>query len=107
MDRKVKVLLYRAFCGVLTQTKNGYYFEYDKDYRGQSLSLSLPVHGKCFTSEELHPFFMSLAPEGWLKKRLSELQKIDENDTLAMLLANGQDLLGAVQLIRFKNDAPE
>ncbi|MPW37235.1 HipA N-terminal domain-containing protein [Vibrio sp. B1Z05] len=100
MDRKVKVLLYGEFCGVLTQSANGYVFEYDKNYRGQSLSLSLPVSTRRFETEQLHPYFKSLAPEGWLKRSFSEQQKIDERDILGMLIANGYDLLGAVQLMR-------
>ncbi|MEZ8990218.1 HipA N-terminal domain-containing protein [Vibrio breoganii] len=101
MDRKVKVLLYGKFCGVLSQHEHGFTFEYDSQYEGRSLSLSLPLNVGLFDSETLHPFFLSLAPEGWLKKRYSELQKIDENDPLGMLLSNGSDLLGAVQLMRF------
>ncbi|MGF1688039.1 HipA N-terminal domain-containing protein [Photobacterium japonica] len=103
MDRKVKVMLYNEFCGVLSQDDSGFTFEYDPQYKGRSLSLSLPTHKSPFFSKHLHPFFLSLAPEGWLKKRYSELQKIDENDALGLLLANGQDLLGAVQLMRFDN----
>ncbi|WP_039971378.1 HipA N-terminal domain-containing protein [Vibrio halioticoli] len=100
MDRKVKVLLYGDFCRVLTQDVNGYVFEYDENYRGHLLSISLPVSTCRFETEELHPYFKSLAPEGWLKKSFSEQQKIDELDWLGMLIANGYDLLGAVQLMR-------
>ncbi len=102
MDRKIKVSLYGEFCGVLTQDSSGYTFEYNQNYKGPNLSLSLPVKKKRFHSEELHPFFQSLAPEGWLKKRYSELQKLDEKDTLGMLLSNGQNLLGAVKIERLE-----
>ncbi len=101
MDRKVKVLLYGKFCGVLSQSSQGFTFEYDANYKGRSLSMSMPLDKGWFDSKELHPFFLSLAPEGWLKKRYSELQRIDENDPLGMLLSNGKNLLGAVQLLRF------
>ncbi|EGQ8013285.1 type II toxin-antitoxin system HipA family toxin [Vibrio cholerae] len=107
MDRKVKVLLYGKFCGILSQDDRGFTFEYDQSYKGRSLSLSMPITVGTFTSSELHPFFQSLAPEGWLKKRYSELQKIDENDPLGMLLSNGQNLLGAVQLLRLDDDGSE
>ncbi|GEA52331.1 hypothetical protein VIN01S_31350 [Vibrio inusitatus NBRC 102082] len=102
MDRKVKVLLYGKLCGVLSQNVHGFTFEYDASYKGRSLSLSMPLKEKRFESKELHPFFLSLAPEGWLKKRYSELQKIDDNDPLGMLLSNGKNLLGAVQLMRLE-----
>ncbi|QXO17004.1 HipA N-terminal domain-containing protein [Vibrio ostreae] len=48
-----------------------------------------------------------MPPEGWLKKRYSELQKIDENDPLGMLLSNGKNLLGAVQLLRLEEHVSE
>lgn len=107
MDRKVKVLLYGKFCGVLSQNAHGFTFEYDPAYKGRSLSLGMPLEKNRFESKALHPFFLSLAPEGWLKKRYSELQKIDENDPLGMLLSNGKDLLGAVQLMRLEEDVSE
>ena len=107
MDRRVRVLLYGKLCGVLSQNEQGFSFEYDPKYKGRSLSLSMPIEDGRFDSKELHPFFLSLAPEGWLKKRYSELQKIDENDPLGMLLSNGENLLGAVQLIGFEGDVSE
>ncbi len=107
MDRKVKVLLYGKFCGVLSQGSQGFTFEYDANYKGRSLSMSMPLDKGRFDSKELHPFFLSLAPEGWLKKRYSELQRIDENDPLGMLLSNGKNLLGAVQLLRFEDHVSE
>jgi len=107
MDRKVKVLLYGKFCGILSQDESGFTFEYAPSYKSRSLSLSMPVSKSKFTSPHLHPFFQSLAPEGWLKKRYSELQKIDENDPLGMLLSNGQNLLGAVQLLRLDDNESE
>nr|WP_014343595.1 HipA N-terminal domain-containing protein [Aliivibrio fischeri]AEY78098.1 hypothetical protein [Aliivibrio fischeri] len=103
MDRKVKVFLYNHFAGVLTQKDNIFTFTYNDSYRGKPLSLSFPLAKNSFTQERLHPFFASLAPEGWLKKRYSDTQKIDENDTLGMLIQNGNNLIGAVRLERFDN----
>lgn len=104
MKRKVNVFLYDKLAGTLVQSETGYVFEYLDDYIGKGVSLSLPVSGKRFESKELHPFFLSLAPEGWLKKRYSEIQKIDEKDPLGLLIANGKDLIGAVRLERVMND---
>ncbi len=101
MERKVKVYLYDKLAGVLFQSDEGFVFEYDEQYSGISLALSLPVTGNRFESRELHPFFLSLAPEGWLKKKYSELQKLDEKDPLGILLQNGNDLIGAVRLERY------
>ncbi|WP_421507534.1 HipA N-terminal domain-containing protein [Erwinia rhapontici] len=98
MRRRLTVWLYGEQVGWLTQNDEGYLFEYRPDYAGPPLSLSLPVDKKRFPRNTLHPFFASLAPEGWLKRRYSQLQKIDEQDQLGMLLHNGENLIGAVRL---------
>lgn len=98
MHRRVTVWLYGELTGWLMQDDIGYVFEYRPDYIGPPLSLSLPVEKKRFPRDTLHPFFASLAPEGWLRRRYSQLQKIDEQDLLGMLLQNGENLIGAVKL---------
>nr|WP_314427045.1 HipA N-terminal domain-containing protein [uncultured Erwinia sp.] len=98
MRRRLTIWLYDDPVGTLSQNDDGYLFEYNPDYTGQALSLSLPVQQGRFPSAALHPFFASLAPEGWLKRRYSQLQKIDEHDLLGMLLHNGENLIGAVKL---------
>ena len=97
MKRSVNVFLYDKFCGVLIQDCNQFLFEYDRDYCGKPISLSMPISGKRFESERLHPFFESLAPEGWLRERYCTLQHLDD-DSLTILIENGRDLIGAVRL---------
>ena len=92
------VYLHSTLAGMLTQSDKGYTFSYQPDYQGRAISLSLPLNGGPFFSEGLHPFFQGLAPEGWLRKRYSEIQHLDEKDLLGMLIANNQDLLGAITL---------
>ncbi|BBG58761.1 Uncharacterized protein related to capsule biosynthesis enzymes [Providencia rustigianii] len=104
MSRKVEVWLYNIPVGILAEVTNGYSFQYYQHYDGQSVSLSMGVRSEPYLCDELHPFFKGLAPEGWLKKRYSELQKIDPNDLFGMLIQNGNDLLGA---ITFKEIAHE
>ncbi|SHH53489.1 serine/threonine-protein kinase HipA [Ferrimonas marina] len=84
--------------GKLSQTDERFTFEYSPGYRGRPIAISLPVETGRFESSELFPYFSSLAPEGWLKKRYSAHQRIDERDLLGLLLANGENLIGAVQL---------
>ena len=98
MRRIVNVYLYDILAGYLFQEDNMFHFSYLPAYKGPSLSLSLPNNGTVYSSEILPPFFHGLAPEGWLRKRYSETQKIDENDILGLLVENGNDLLGAVSL---------
>lgn len=98
MRRRLNVFLYGHPVGILSQDENGYLFEYHDGYHGPALSLSLPVSKRRFPRQVLHPFFASLAPEGWLKERYCQLQKIDENDVLSLLANNGINMLGAVQI---------
>lgn len=103
--RKADVLLYGDKIGQLWQDQAGFHFAYLPDYQGIPLSLSLPVEKQEFFSESLFPYFASLIPEGWLKAKYAKLQKIDEPDKFGLLLNNGENLLGAVQILRRdKND---
>lgn len=104
MRRRVEVWLYGEPVGVLRQDDNGFAFSYHADYIGPPLSLSLPVRVRHFQSPTLPPFFASLAPEGWLKMRYSQLQQRDEHDLLGMLIDNGKNLIGAVQLVNMQED---
>ena len=99
MFRQVIVFLYGKKIGYLRQDEQGFTFEYLEGYQGLPLSLSLPVAQKMFHSKTLFPYFASLAPEGWLKHRFGELQKIDEQDLFGILIQNGENLLGAVKLV--------
>ena len=99
MGRKVIVFCYGKQAGILRENNDEYVFTYDDEYRGKPISLSLPLSKKTFPSKGLHPFFKTLAPEGWLKKRYSELQHIDERDLFGFLIRNGSDLLGAITFL--------
>lgn len=98
MQQSVIVSLHDVPAGWLRQTAQGYEFEYLPDYNGLPLSLSLPLAQRRFSSPTLFPYFASLVPEGWLKKRYSDIQKIDENDLFSLLINNGSNLIGAVSI---------
>lgn len=98
MLREVTVFLYEKPIGKLYQTDDEFIFEYNEAYYGVPLSLSFPLTQRVFRSKTLFPYFVSLAPEGWLKARFAELQKLDEKDLLGLLIQNGQNLIGAVRL---------
>lgn len=103
MGRAVKVYMYDKLAGLLVESENSYVFSYDEHYKGKPISLSMPISKNSFVSKQLHPFFKSLAPEGWLKKRFSEIQQIDERDLLGFLIENGNDLLGAISITKVVN----
>lgn len=98
MRREVKVYLHQRLIGFLRQHDEGFEFEYLPDYQGKPLSLSFPISEKKFFSQKLFPYFTSLVPEGWLKKRYEETQKIDEKDIFSLLVNNGKNLIGAVSI---------
>ncbi|RJT37424.1 HipA N-terminal domain-containing protein [Rahnella woolbedingensis] len=102
MARKIEVWLYGEAAGVLSERESKYAFSYYAAYMGPALSLSMPVRIEPYLSQDLHPFFKGLAPEGWLRKRYSEIQKIDSRDLFGLLMHNGDDLLGAVVIKEMK-----
>ncbi len=87
--------------GRLSREDGFYRFLYDREYvigGGLPISFSLPVTTEPYDSEQLHGFFSGLVSEGWLKDLQSRAKKIDKNDELSLLIAGGQDLIGAVTL---------
>lgn len=102
LERKGNVFLFGKQIGEIEQNKEGFTFRYLGDYQGIAISLSLPVEKREFYSKELFPYFVSLVPEGWLKDRYSKIQQIDERDLFGLLLGNGENMLGAVQIYEVK-----
>lgn len=98
MYRRVGVWLYDEQVGTLIQDKNEFIFYYREGYIGPALSLSLPLNIGVVRKDTLFPFFASLAPEGWLLHRYSQIQQLDEKDLFGMLIENGENLIGAVSL---------
>lgn len=98
--RKADVCLFGDVIGELRQEPSGFYFAYLPHYQGIPLSLSLPIEQREFYSENLFPYFIGLVPEGWLKEKYAEVQKIDPCDLFGLLLNNGKNLIGAVQVLR-------
>ncbi|MDD0824217.1 HipA N-terminal domain-containing protein [Mannheimia sp. AT1] len=97
--RKADVLLYGEKIGELSQDGEIFRFAYLPDYQGVPLSLSLPVKQREFVTQQFFPYFASLVPEGWLKAKYADLQKIDNRDLFSLLLNNGDNLIGAVQIV--------
>jgi len=103
MARQIEVWLYDAAAGILSERDGVYDFSYYNGYAGPALSISMPVRAESYVSEDLHPFFKGLAPEGWLRKRYSEIQKIDDRDLFGLLMHNGDDLLGDIVIKEMKS----
>ena len=97
--RKGQVFFNQDLAGYIGETKNGYLFEYDKEFLKKNIpvSLSLPLREEPYESQELFPFFKGLLPEGWYLNIVSLTQKVDSNDSFGLLLASTSgDTIGAV-----------
>jgi serine/threonine-protein kinase HipA len=101
MDRAGIVYFNGRLAGRLAQTAEGFTFTYDPDYLagGAPISFRIPLQEETFEYDQLPVFFDGLVSEGWMRKLQSREQHIDENDAFGLLLANGEDLIGAVTVI--------
>ena len=84
-----------------TQSKKDvrYVFRYDPDYRGDPISLTMPVQQKEYSFEYSPPFFDGVLPEGLQLESLLRQKKIDRTDYFSQLVAVGGDLVGAVTVV--------
>ena len=95
--RRAIILVHGKRAGVLTEvTSNEYHFEYDDNYEGDAVSLTMPTSHKKYEYKFFPPFFEGLLPEGVMLEGLLRIAKIDKNDYFSQLIATGNDLVGAV-----------
>lgn len=100
--RSANVFVRDSFAGILSETDEGYRFEYDNSYLStegaSAVSLTLPLSDKPYTSKNLFPFFDGLIPEGWLLGVVSKNWKISQNDRFGLLLVACRDGIGNVSI---------
>ena len=94
--RKAKIFFDARPAGILTEDNGHYVFEYSEDYKGPSISRTMPREKKRFEFEEFPSFFDGLLPEGANLEAFLRRTKIDRRDYFSQLLAAGCDLVGAV-----------
>ena len=96
------------YVGILQETDEGYFFQYDKDYLLESdaepINLTLPLQEELFYDKVLFPFFDGLIPEGWLLDIAERNWKINNRDRMSLLLACCRDCIGAVSVIEQKTE---
>ena len=106
--RKATINLHGIFTGILTEDENGYHFTYDEEYLknklAPSVSLTMPVYEKSFSSSVFFPFFDGLIPEGWLLQVAEKNWKINPRDRMGLLLVCCEDCIGAVSVHELKFD---
>ena len=100
MNRYGLVYFNDVLCGKITETDDGYLFEYEKDYlenpNSAAISLTMPLSNEPYLSNILHPFFDGLIPEGWLLSLAAKKWKINSTDRMGFLLTVCEDTIGAV-----------
>ncbi len=97
--RKAKVFYKNELAGYITETGDGYTFQYDNEFLKKNIpiSMSLPPRAEPYSSKELFPFFKGLLPEGWYLNIVCATQKVDNKDSFGLLLAStSSDTIGAV-----------
>jgi serine/threonine-protein kinase HipA len=94
--KKARVLFDGVPAGLLSEEENGFAFEYLSDYKGPSISRTLPREGKRFVFRDFPAFFDGLLPEGPNLEMFLRKTKLDRQDYLSQLITAGRDLVGAV-----------
>lgn len=98
--RIAKVYMHNKLAGYLTEVEKNkkYKFSYDDNFKGNPISLTMPVEIKEFNFNSFPPFFDGLLPEGIQLDGLLRIKKIDKDDYFSQLMATGADLVGAVSV---------
>jgi serine/threonine-protein kinase HipA len=95
--RKAKVFNHGIQAGVLTETNEStYLFDYDENYNGPPISLTMPLINKHYEYKKFPAFFDGMLPEGVMLSALLKAEKIDANDYFSQLLIVGNDLVGSI-----------
>lgn len=96
--RRARVFVNGVHAGMLEERARGtdYVFRYKDGYRGDPVSLTMPVGSEEIQFDRFPPFFEGVLPEGVMLESLLRQRKIDRDDLFGQLLAVGGDLVGAV-----------
>ncbi len=100
--RKAQVFFNSRPAGILTEESEHYVFEYNKDYKGPSISRTMPREKERFEFKEFPSFFDGLLPEGVNLEAFLRRTKIDRRNYFSQLLAVGRDLVGAVTVEKWR-----
>lgn len=106
--KRGKVYIKDVFCGIITESEEGYTFEYDKAYLNMdgatALSPTMPLTDETYVKEMMFPVFDGLIPEGRLLDIAQSSWKIDARDRMSLLLACCKDCIGDIGVIELKDN---
>jgi HipA-like protein len=100
--REAEVRMNGELIGTLREIAGGWTeFEYLPEWLtrrdARSVSLTLPLRVEPFVSKGLHPFFENLLRPNWVLSLIA--RNNDELDPFGLLLATGEDCIGAVEVV--------
>ncbi len=89
-----------TLAGILRENifNQDYEFEYDSEYKGPPISLTMPTKQSIYHFSTFPTYFEGLLPEGFQLEALLKLRKIDRSDYFGQLLTVGKDLVGAFSI---------
>ncbi|MBX2966341.1 MAG: HipA N-terminal domain-containing protein [Cyclobacteriaceae bacterium] len=100
--RQAQVFYKDILAGIITESDDGYAFQYDEKYfnnaQSKPVSLTLPLQKQPYESKVLFPFFDGLIPEGWLLNIAVTNWKINQSDRFGLLLTLCKDCIGCVSV---------
>ena len=106
-----KVYIKDVFCGIITESEEGYTFEYDKAYLAsddaRALSPTMPLTEEPYQKEMMFPVFDGLIPEGWLLDVALRNTDISSLDRMSLLLLCCKDCIGAVSVVPVNEESHE
>lgn len=103
--RQAKVLVRGRLAGILSETGEGYRFQYDAEYLKddpEPVSLLLPIREEPYDSVTLFPFFDGLIPEGWSLEMVSKKWGVPVKDRFGIMLKACHDPIGKVQIFEIE-----
>jgi serine/threonine-protein kinase HipA len=108
--RRARVFYNEDLAGYISETKDGYIFQYNKEFlkKNTPVSASLPIREEPYESKQLFHFFRGLLPEGWYLDIVTATQKVDREDLFGLLLCTTNvDTIGAVTVRRINEPGNE
>lgn len=96
--RIAKVYVNEVLAGILQEVEANkvYIFSYLPDYKGNPVSLTMPVLKRVYNFDRFPPFFEGLLPEGTQLAGLLMQRKLDRYDYFGQLMAVGADMVGEI-----------
>lgn len=81
-------------------------FVYDAGYAGRALAPTMPVRAEAYESDGLHPFFAGLLPQGGMRERTAQANKLSASDAFGLLLALERGMSEAVEVAEIQEAWP-